>query len=96
MNNYLYNNYISFQKQLNYLVQSNDIFCGNDCFLIEKNDWEKYIYNKINPNNQNNKNILYIQKKIPIENFSSAFTILKNNKKTKLVKKRINSSFISR
>ena len=87
MNNYLWKNYTSFQKELINIIENHEIIARDDCFLIEKNDWEKYIYNKINPNNQNNKNILYIQKKIPIENFSSAFTILKNHKKIKLVKK---------
>ena len=79
MSNYLYNNYISFQKQLNYLVQNNDFFGGDDCFLIEKNDWEKLIYNQIDPYNKYKSNVLNTQNKIPefIDNISSALQILK-------------------
>ena len=79
MSSYLYNNYISFQKQLNYLVQNNDFFGGDNCFLIEKNDWEKLIYNQIDPYNKYKSNVLNTQNKIPefIDNISSALQILK-------------------
>ena len=79
MSSYLYNNYISFQKQLNYLIQNNDFFGGDDCFLIEKNDWEKLIYNQIDPYNKYKSNVLNTQNKIPefIDNISSALQILK-------------------
>ena len=95
MSNYLYNNYISFQKQLNYLVQNNDFFGGDDCFLIEKNDWEKLIYSKIDPYNKYKSNVLNTQNKIPefIENISSALQILKKNKILKLVKKDLIAAF---
>ena len=95
MSNYLYNNYISFQKQLNYLVQNNDFFSGDDCFLIEKNDWEKLIYSKIDPYNKYKSNVLNTQNKIPefIENISSALQILKKNKILKLVKKDLIAAF---
>ena len=89
MNKSLWENYTSFQKELINRIQNYGILARDDCFLIEKNVWERFIYNKINPYNQNKNNILYIQKKIPelIENFTSALTILKNNQKIKLVKK---------
>ena len=82
--------YTSFQKELINRIKNQEISTRDDCFLIEKNDWERFIYNKINPYNlKNNNNIINIQKKVPefIENFSSALTILKNNNKIKLVKK---------
>ena len=88
MDNYLWKNYISFQKELINRIQSHEILPRDDCFLIEENDWERFIYNKINPYNQTKNNILYIHKKVEfIENISSALKILKNNKKIKLVKK---------
>ena len=95
MSSYLYNNYISFQKQLNYLVQNNDFFSGDDCFLIEKNDWEKLIYNQIDPYNKYKSNVLNTQNKIPefIDNISSALQILKKNKILKLVKKDLIAAF---
>jgi len=81
--------YISFQKELINRIESQEILARDDCFLIEKNDWERFIYYKINPYDQNNNNFLNIQKEIPefIDNISSALTILKNNKNIKLVKK---------
>jgi len=89
MNNDLWKYYTSFQKELINKIDNHENLSIDECFLIEKNEWERFIYNKINPYNQNKYNILYIQKKIPkfIENFSSALEILKNNKKIKLVKK---------
>ena len=63
MNN-LWNIYTSFQKELINKIESQEITARDSCFLIEKNDWEKLIYNKINSFNQNNNNnILNIQKK---------------------------------
>ena len=95
MSNYLYKNYISLRKELINLIQNNEIFTRDDCFLIEKNNWEKLIYNKINPYNKNKSNTFDEENQIPlfIENISSALKILRNNKMLKLVKKDLIAAF---
>ena len=51
--------YTSFQKELINRIENQEISTRDDCFLIEKNDWERFIYNKINPYNlKNNNNII--------------------------------------
>ena len=89
MSDYLYEKYISLRKELIILIQDNEIFDRDDCFLMEKNNFEKLILNKINTYNKNKSNILDDQDEIPlfIENISSALKVLKNNEKLKLIKK---------
>ena len=89
MSNYLNKAYNSLRKELINLIQNNEVFFRNDCFLIENNNLEKLFYNKINPYNKNKSNVLDDQDEIPffIENISSALKVIKNNKKLKLVKK---------
>ena len=95
MNNNLWKYYIDFQNELINEIQSNEISYRDDCLLIEKNDWEKLIYNKINPNNKNINNTRYIKKEIPefIENISSFLKILRKNIIIKLVSKDLVTDF---